>query len=128
MQIFKFGGASVKDAEAVKNLVQVLKTTGTSQKMLVISAMAKTTNALEHIIALYFDKDNSLALEISNLKDFHLEICQDLFPSTSHPVYQKIDSFFENLAIFLEHNKSPNYDYVYDQVACLGELVKFDNC
>ncbi|MGO3236950.1 MAG: aspartate kinase [Psychroflexus halocasei] len=123
MEIYKFGGASVKDAEAVKNLVEVLKTTGTSRKMLVISAMAKTTNALEYIIDLYFKKDKDLALAISDLKTFHLDICQELFSSTSHPVYQKIDSFFENLAVFLEHNKSPNYDYVYDQIVCLGELV-----
>lgn len=123
MQVFKFGGASVKDAAGVQNVANVMKLMGTDQKVLVISAMGKTTNALEAIIELYFAKDKQLATHIKQLKQYHYSILDELFESSTHPAYTKVNYFFDELEIFLDRNKSPNYDYVYDQVVSFGELI-----
>lgn len=123
MQVFKFGGASVKDAAGVKNVARVMQLMGTEQKVLVVSAMGKTTNALEEIIELYFAKDKQLATKIKQLKEYHHHILDGLFESKSHPAYTKVNYFFDELEIFLDRNKSPKYDYVYDQVVSFGELI-----
>ena len=123
MEVFKFGGASVKDAKGVRNIANVISLMGCSEKLIVISAMGKTTNALEYIIKLYFSKDKHLQAEIENLRIYHYNILDDLFNNKQHPSYKKVDYFFEELVIFLERNKSPNYDFVYDQVVAFGELI-----
>ncbi len=123
MQVFKFGGASVKDAKGVKNVATVLETTGPKQKVVVISAMGKTTNKLETIISLYFDNSKDFSVAISELKNDHYEILDKLFEDRSHPVYTKTNYFFDEMSIFFDRNKSPNYDFVYDQVVGFGELI-----
>lgn len=123
MQVYKFGGASVKDAKGVRNVAKVLETTNPKQKVVVISAMGKTTNKLEHIISLYFEKSNQLAEAISALKQDHYEILDELFDDSSNPAYTKTNYFFDELSIFFDRNKSPNYDFVYDQVVGFGELI-----
>jgi aspartate kinase len=123
MQVFKFGGASVKDAEGVKNVARVMQLMGAENKVMVVSAMGKTTNALEHIIDLYFAKDKKLHQAINDLKVYHYAILDDLFETKAHPAYTKLNYFMDELEIFLDRNKSPNYDYVYDQVVCFGELI-----
>ena len=77
MKIFKFGGASVKDAESVRNVSMVLQNQGFSNCLLVISAMGKTTNALEEVVELYFKKDNYQS-KIDDVKQKHLEIAHGL--------------------------------------------------
>ena len=123
MRIFKFGGASVKDAEGVRNLIQVLRETGTEKTFLVVSAMGKMTNALEAAVDAYFgDKDAVIpALEV--VESFHLEILRELFPSEGHPVYLEVRKLFEEVRGFLAWNKSPKYAFVYDQVVGYGELL-----
>ncbi len=123
MQVFKFGGASVKDAKGVRNIATVLETTGPKQKVVIISAMGKTTNKLETIISLYFSKSKDFALAISELKNDHYEILDELFEDRSYPVYTKTNYFFDEMSIFFDRNKSPNYDFVYDQVIGFGELI-----
>lgn len=123
MKIFKFGGASVKNAEGVKNVLRVLNQTEPSQKLVVISAMGKTTNALEKVIQHYFEEKAALSKSIEAVKHFHEEIIEDLFTENKETVFRKINYFFEELESFLNRNKSPNYDYVYDQVICFGELI-----
>jgi aspartate kinase len=123
IQVFKFGGASVKDAKGVRNVAKVIELMGKTQKVIVISAMGKTTNALEHIIALYFAQDNNLKAEIENLRQYHHDILDELFKTKQHPAYTKTNYFFDELEIFLSRNKSPNYDFVYDQVVAFGELI-----
>jgi aspartate kinase len=123
MKVFKFGGASVKDAEGVKNVAAVLQKTGITNKVVVISAMGKTTNALEKVIHGYFDDKQNLTQHIQEVKSYHQEILIDLFKDKNHPIFHKTANFFEELETFLNRNKSPNYDYVYDQVICFGELV-----
>ncbi|KQT17614.1 aspartate kinase [Chryseobacterium sp. Leaf404] len=121
MKIFKFGGASVKDAEGVKNVSAVLESQGFSKCLLVISAMGKTTNELEKVVELYFKKDN-YQTEIEKIKRKHIEIANGLFPE-NHAVFAEINLFFDDIDSFLRRNKSPNYNFVYDQVVSCGEMI-----
>ena len=121
MKIFKFGGASVKDAESVKNVASVLEGQGFKNCLLVVSAMGKTTNALEKVVEAYFKKENYLN-EIETIKQNHLVIAEALF-TKNHGVFAEIDLFFDDIVSFLRRNKSPNYNYVYDQVVSCGEMI-----
>ena len=86
MKVFKFGGASVKDAEGIKNLCTVLQTVGYNDVLLVVSAMGKTTNALEIVVKNYFDQSKDLQASIQEVKKYHNQIVLDLFThSTHHP-------------------------------------------
>ena len=123
MQIFKFGGASVKDAEGVKNLIKVLTTVGYDDTLVVVSAMGKTTNALEKVIDNYFNNKKELQSSIQEVIKFHNAILLDLFENEDHSVFNKVSGFFNELSIFFDRNKSPDYNFVYDQVVGFGELV-----
>ena len=123
MRIFKFGGASVKDAQGVKNVISVLEAVGYDNTLLVVSAMGKSTNALETIVKNYFDDKEALPVSIEDLKKYHSTILSDLFENENHPVFWKVDGLFAELTSFLERNKSPNYNFVYDQVVSFGELL-----
>ena len=121
MKVYKFGGASVKDADGVKNIASVLTSSGFSDTCMVISAMGKTTNALEEVVKSYFDKKDFEA-KIDEILHQHLRISSNLFekPELTN---SEIQLFFDDLKAFLRRNKSPNYDFVYDQVVCCGELI-----
>lgn len=121
MKVYKFGGASVKDADGVKNIASVLTSTGFSDTFMVISAMGKTTNALEEVVKSYFDKKDFEA-KIDEILHQHLRISSNIFekPELTN---SEIQLFFDDLKAFLRRNKSPNYDFVYDQVVCCGELI-----
>lgn len=121
MKVFKFGGASVKDAASVRNIVHVLNTNGYQDTFMVISAMGKTTNALEEVVRLYFAQED-YGQKVDEIRKFHLAITDELFEDPSQ-VGERISRFFEDLNAFLRRNKSPNYDFVYDQVVCCGELI-----
>lgn len=123
MRIFKFGGASVKNADGVKNMASVLRTVGYENTLVVVSAMGKTTNALEVVIKNYFENRSELQSSIQDVKKFHNEILLDLFENTQHPIFKKVSGIFEDLDYFLGRNKSPDYNFVYDQVIGNGELV-----
>lgn len=121
MKIYKFGGASVKDAESVKNVALVLESQGFEKCLLVVSAMGKTTNALEKVVEYYFKKQDYQS-EIALIKNNHIEIAKGLFDET-HAVFGEISLFFDDIDSFLRRNKSPNYNFVYDQVVSCGEMI-----
>ena len=123
MRIFKFGGASVKDAEGIKNVHNVLQTIGFEDVLLVISAMGKTTNALEVVINNYFDKSPELQSSIQEVKKYHNQILLDLFEDDKNAVFKDVNSLFAELDHFVSQNKSPNYNFVYDQIVSFGELI-----
>ncbi|UOB16171.1 aspartate kinase [Abyssalbus ytuae] len=123
MRIFKFGGASVKDAEGVKNVVNVLKTVGYENTLLVVSAMGKTTNGMENVIKNYFSDKAKLSDSIKEMEDYHNNILNDLFENKQHPIFNKIKIFFDELKGFFDRNKSPKYNFVYDQIVSYGELI-----
>ncbi|WP_418498051.1 aspartate kinase [Flagellimonas sp.] len=122
MRVFKFGGASVKDAEGVQNVVNVLKEVGYQDTLVVISAMGKTTNAMEKVVEAYFNDKNGLPSAIQEVIDYHHGILSDLFQNPKHPIYDKVKVLFEEVKGFLAWNKSPKYGFVYDQVVGYGEL------
>ncbi|MDA9569290.1 aspartate kinase, partial [Flavobacteriaceae bacterium] len=123
MKVFKFGGASVKDAAGVQNLVLVLEKVGFKETLIVVSAMGKTTNALEAIIETYFKNKKQTPKGILALKQFHLDVVKDLFREESGEVETAIHQLFEELIAFFNTNKSPDYSFVYDQVVSYGELL-----
>jgi aspartate kinase len=123
MRIFKFGGASVKDAEGVKNVFDVLQKVGHEEVLIIISAMGKTTNALEIVIKNYFEKSTEFHASLQEVRKYHNQILLDLFDDEDHDVFFTVNSHFADLEYFLRSNKSPNYNFVYDQVISFGELV-----
>jgi aspartate kinase len=123
MQVFKFGGASVKDAHGVKNLAKVLKTVGHKDTLIVVSAMGKTTNAIELVIKNYFENKTQLQSSLHDIIKYHNEILLELFDNEQHGVFAKIKSLFDELSLFFKTNKSPDYNFVYDQTIGYGELV-----
>ncbi|RYC50883.1 aspartate kinase [Flagellimonas olearia] len=123
MRVFKFGGASVKDADGVKNVVNVLNQMGHKDTLVVISAMGKTTNAMEKVVEAYFKDKDAVVGILQEVMDYHDGILGDLFENPSHPVYARIKLLFEEVKGFLTWNKSPKYAFVYDQVVGYGELV-----
>jgi len=123
MKIFKFGGASVKNAEGVRNLVNIFKSVRDHDTLIVVSAMGKTTNALEKIIEVYFKNKEEVSLEILSLKEFHLKIIKNLFQGKNIDCETEVNKLFKELQEFLKSNKSPDYSFVYDQVVSFGELL-----
>ena len=123
MRVFKFGGASVKDADGIKNVYDVLQKVGYEDALLIVSAMGKTTNALEVVIKNYFDKSSELKSSVQEVKKYHNQIVMDLFEDEKNPVFTAVNSQFSDLEYFLSHNKSPNYNFVYDQIVSYGELI-----
>ena len=123
MKIYKFGGASVKDANGIKNLVNILQLLGKDKILIVVSAMGKTTNSLELVVKNYFENNEELQFSINEVLDYHLNILDDLFNENNHPIYFETKEIIENLKIFLKRNKSPNYSFVYDQVVSFGEIL-----
>lgn len=123
MRVFKFGGASVKDAEGIKNVYDVLQQVGFDDVLLVVSAMGKTTNALEVVIKNYFEKSAELQSSVQDVKKYHNQILLDLFEDDKNAVFVAINQLFSDLESFLKNNKSPNYNFVYDQIVSFGEII-----
>ncbi len=124
MKIFKFGGASIKDADGVKNVSEVLKITNEKNLVIVVSAMGKTTNLLEKVVAEYLNDNRNKCKEfVSEFKEYHLEILEGLFENRNHPVYEDVSKLLGKMASFLDVNKSKNHAFLYDQVVSFGELV-----
>ncbi len=123
MHVLKFGGASVKDASGVKNLEQVLRTVGFENTLIVVSAMGKTTNAMELVIDNYFNNKSELLTSLQDVQKFHDGILFALFDEVSHHVFRKITVLFDELRSFFDRNKSPDYNFVYDQTIGYGELA-----
>ena len=123
MKVFKFGGASIKSANAIKNVAKILNSQDLSNCLLVISAMGKMTNAFEKITDAYFNNDQEkLIKSIDFTSKFHLKIINNLFVE-NHVIHEKITILFGQLVRFLTQNKSRNYDYLYDQIVSYGELL-----
>ncbi len=128
MKIYKFGGASVKDAKGVKNILKVLSKLNHCNLILVISAMGKMTNAFEKIVESYFFNKNELENKMDFVIDFHSQILSELFPDKEHIIHDEINTYFLELREFLSQNQSIDYNYVYDQVVCVAELISTKIC
>ena len=122
MKIFKFGGASVKDAESVKNVASIIQSEGTKNTLVVISAMGKMTNAFEEVVDAYYYKSEELPKKLNYIEEFHKNIMDSLFEKDDE-IYQEIDILFGELGWFLARNTSQRFNYVYDQIICFGESL-----
>lgn len=123
MQVFKFGGASVKDAEAVKNVSSILKKYAAEPTIVVISAMGKMTNKLEELTNAYFHKEGDTHKILNEVREFHFSILENLFPSKNHSVYNDIENVFVELSWNLEDEPSFSYNHHYDQIVSQGEIL-----
>ena len=110
MRIFKFGGASVKNADAVKNLASILQMFGDEKIVVVISAMGKTTNALEKVMEASYTNRNQLSELIEGIKKFHYDLLNDLFLDRNHSVFTEIENTFIELDWATEDEPQMPYD------------------
>lgn len=114
----------MKSTEAVKNIVEILQRYKKEKIVVVVSAMGKTTNAIERIIENYAaGKSEALKQEYKELKDYHLEIVNGLFDNKAHRVFADVEQLFSEMADRLAKEPTLNYDYDYDQLICYGELL-----
>lgn len=123
MQVFKFGGASVKDATAVENVSRILRAYAGQNTLVVVSAMGKTTNLLETLVKAYMQgADNTLEI-VEHLKQYHWQIMGHLFPNKQQAVYDDVENVFVEILWHLEDEPSGTYAYHYDQLVSQGEIL-----
>jgi aspartate kinase len=122
IRIFKFGGASVKSAQGVRNLATIVKN-HKGRLLVVVSAMGKTTNALERILAGFFNRDGGFQSEFLQLKNFHLDIAEDLFNGKNETVINRLHEVFSNIEEYLYHTEPSDYNFNYDQLVSSGEIL-----
>jgi len=123
MKVFKFGGASVKDANGVKNVTQVLQQVGYNDILLVISAMGKMTNAFEKLTDAYYYKKEELSFLIDEVRVYHYDIATDLFGDKNHHIFSELEGLFSKIVDFMIHNRSKDYNFVYDQIVSIAEYM-----
>jgi len=128
MKVYKFGGASVKDAKGVRNFLSTLQALNTKEVLIVISAMGKMTNAFESVVKAYFDQKNDVQEKLEETNLFHVNILQELDFKKDHPVYDDIEQVFTGINEFMTSNNSTDYDYVYDQIVSQGEFLSTKIC
>ncbi len=123
IKVLKFGGASVKDAHSVRNVVKILSFFKNHKLAIVISAMDKTTNALERLLnACYYNREN-IEKEFNLIKDFHLKIVENLFPDKNNEIFENMNNIFSIIKDRISLPHSENYDYDYDQLVSVGEII-----
>jgi aspartate kinase len=123
MQIFKFGGASVKNAAAIRNVAEILKHYKNEKLVIVVSAMGKSTNALEAITNAYFYEKEERSDLFQNFKDFHYNIIIELFGEKKQDVTADVDAVFANIEQYFEKKTQASYNFIYDQIVSSGELL-----
>lgn len=124
MLVFKFGGASVKDADAIRNVASILSLYPGKKLAVVVSAMGKSTNKLEEIVTALETKNHKLFVGlVDELEAFHMDIMAALFPEKHFRIYQTIEELFESLKARFELVFSENNSFEYDQIVSLGEVL-----
>src|SRR4051812_18856443 len=123
MNVYKFGGASVKDAASVKNVAYILQHFAAGNTIVVISAMGKITNALEKLADAVFYKTEAPAPILEGIKKYHVDILHELFPSPQHPIYNELSNTFVELDWAIEDELTDNYNYEYDKIVSMGEVI-----
>ncbi len=124
MKIYKFGGASVKDASGVQNVARIISAGNPAQLLVVISAMGKTTNALESLVDACFHKKNTLHEILSDLRQSHQTIINELFGETALMWVNEVENLFLELECLVDNeNLQDDYDFLYDQVVVYRELI-----
>jgi aspartate kinase len=124
MKIFKFGGASVKDADSVRNVAHILNSYSSDKLLVVISAMGKSTNLLESLVKEYFAGNTKTFTILQELKDFHYNIAKQLFEDKNYPIFNELDNLFLEIECMIEKEVGKDdFDFIYDQIVSYGEFI-----
>lgn len=122
MKVFKFGGASVRDAAAIRNVGEIMGRFEGEQIAIVVSAMGKTTNALERVVSHFYKQDGDAFAALKEVKDLHYQILGELFEA-GDPVFDAINDTFVEIEWIIEEEPQESYDYLYDQIVSVGEFL-----
>lgn len=122
-QIYKFGGASIKNAEGIKNVANIIKSYGNSHLLVVVSALGKTTDALQDLAFSHIRGEENTHKKLNKIKYAHFQILDELFENPSHPVYDDLANTFVEVDWFLDDDAHGESDYQYDQIVSIGELA-----
>ncbi|WP_295798370.1 aspartate kinase [Mucilaginibacter sp.] len=122
MLVFKFGGASVKDADNIINLASVVKLYQENELLIVVSAMGKTTNALEKLTKAYVNGDDEMHIIFDEIKKYHYDIIEQLFDKQD-TIFNEVANTFVEIDWIIEEEPHDDYDFIYDQIVSIGELV-----
>jgi aspartate kinase len=123
MRIFKFGGASVKDAEGVRNVYEVMRQCGESDTVVVVSAMGKTTNALERIVQFHLEGSLEWKDVLEEIRLHHYGIMEELFLQKEHAVYQEIEHVLTQIRLICQTPPTSEYNMHYDRIVSYGEIM-----
>jgi aspartate kinase len=122
-RVFKFGGASVRDAERIRNVVSIIAAHQNEAPLIVVSAMGKVTNALESVLKAYLEPENgNAAALVEALHAEHLQIAKELVPEND-PLWDHLENVFAELYWAIEETQPKSYDFEYDQIVSCGELI-----
>ncbi|MEQ8324838.1 MAG: aspartate kinase [Vicingaceae bacterium] len=125
MKVFKFGGASIVDADSFQNLLDIVTLNVGYELIIVVSAMGKTTNALEKLTSDFYYSDRDINSMVRKVKKYHNEIANELFPDPDHKVHKDLRIIYDrikNKCILLKRDEAV-YDFLYDQVVSEGEML-----
>ncbi len=123
MQIYKFGGASIKNPQEIRNVAKIIANYGTHNLLVVVSAIGKTTDRLHEIAFAHINSDEKKTEYLEQLKLAHFELMNNLFTDINHPVYNDVTNSFVEIEWLLEEDAADEADYLYDQILSIGELV-----
>lgn len=124
MKVFKFGGASLESVERIRQVAQIVQSFPDEKLLIVISAMAKTTNELEKVAENFFLRKREIAAQLLfNIEQHHLNVAEALLGNRQHPLFTQLQQFFTEAEWTLGEKPMRTYDYYYDQLVGLGELL-----
>ncbi len=124
MKVFKFGGASISTVDRIHQVDEILQTASGEKLLVVISAMGKTTNALEKVVDAYFASHLEESLRLFHqVREHHLTVAKYLLVTQYLAAESKMHEFFTEMEWLLREKPQKGFDYYYDQVVCLGELL-----
>ena len=121
-KVFKFGGTSIKDANNIKRIAEILIKYASEDLVVVFSAIGKITNILEEVVESYMQKNGQAEDKLQLVKDFHAHLLGELFES-NHAIYNEINNLFVEIEWVLEDEPNPDYAFNYDQIVSIGELL-----
>ena len=128
MEIYKFGGASVKDATGVRNFMSMLQKLDKKAVLIVVSAMGKMTNAFEDLVNAYHKNGTNLNELLEEVRIFHLNIIDELHFDQNASIHNELNAIFKDISNFLKKNNSTDYNYIYDQVVSKAEFISTRIC
>ncbi len=124
MKVFKFGGASVNSIDRIKNIPKILQEFANDNLIIIISAMGKTTNALEKVVDAFYEKNQLKALQLFNeIKQQHIQLTTDILSKSTENCLQELSNLFTEVEWLLHDHPVRTYDYYYDQIVSIGELL-----